>query len=218
MKKHGNNMTWVLLAVLSFLVGVLLISAYASHLRHEEQEKIEAKSAEAEAEVERQAKLEAELAEEAKRRQTGDSAKEEGELDADSVPGVDVDQALGSDLGHKDLSSYVQNLDGLVNETSASKVSGYDEEEVYETEDGSLVITKTGEDSHKVELTGESSYSLYHIFVGMLQVDANDYLQEKGYSQSNRNGLTCYKIDDYKVLYLKFDGKKVLSISLEVEN
>ena len=42
------------------------------------------------------------------------------------------------------------------------------------------------------------------------------YLQAKGYKLSNRNGDTCYRIDDYKLLFLKFDGTRVVNMRMDI--
>lgn len=213
MKKRSNNTTMILVAILAFLCGVLLIGAYSLHLRHKEEAKVQEQQAEVEAEKERQAELAKAQQEEDERKLNGSSQREDDK--ASSIPGLDVDKALGSDLSHIDLSSYVQDMDGLVNQLDAMSVSGSDDT-VYETTDKAIRITRVSDTIHQVEISAETTYSLYHIFVGMLQTDATEYLQSKGYKLSNRDGQTCYRIDDYKLLYLKFDGTRVVNILLEV--
>lgn len=213
MKKRSNNTTMILVAILAFLCGVLLIGAYSLHLRHKEEAKVQEQQAEIEAEKERQAELAKAQQEEDERKLNGSSQREDDK--ASSIPGLDVDKALGSDLSHIDLSSYVQDMDGLVNQLDAMSVSG-SEDTVYETTDKAIRITRVSDTIHQVEISAETTYSLYHIFVGMLQTDATEYLQSKGYKLSNRDGQTCYRIDDYKLLYLKFDGTRVVDILLEV--
>lgn len=213
MKKRSNNTTMILVAILAFLCGVLLIGAYSLHLRHKEEAKVQEQQAEVEAEKERQAELAKAQQEEDERKQSGSLQREDDK--ASSIPGLDVDKALGSDLSHIDLSSYVQDVDGLVNQLDAMSVSGSDDT-VYETTDKAIRITRVSNTIHQVEISAETTYSLYHIFVGMLQTDATEYLQSKGYKLSNRDGRTCYRIDDYKLLYLKFDGTRVVDILLEV--
>lgn len=212
MKKHSNNTTMILVAILSFLCGVMLIGAYSLHLRHQEEAKVQAQIDAEEAEKTRQAELAKAQEEENERKQ---NSSETGEDGAAAVPSIDVDKALGSDLSHIDLSSYVQNLSGLLNQLDATEVSGSDGT-AYETADHAIRITKKDETMHQVEIISETTYSLYHVFIGMLQTDATAYLQSKGYKLSNRDGQTCYRIDDYKLLYLKFDGTRVIDILLEV--
>lgn len=213
MKKRSNNTTMILVAILSFLCGVLLIGAYSLHLRNQEEAKVQEQQAEAEAEKERQAELAKAQQEEDERKQNSSAQREDDK--ASSIPGLDVDKALGSDLSHVDLSSYAQDMDGLVKQLDALSVDG-SEDTVFQTDDKAIRITKVSDTVHQVEISAETTYSLYHIFVGMLQTDATDYLQSKGYKLSNRDGQTCYRIDDYKLLYLKFDGTRVVDILLEV--
>lgn len=213
MKKRSNNTTLILVAILSFLCGVLLIGAYSMHLRHKEEAKIQAEQEAVEAEKTRQEELAKAQEEENQRKQNSSETGEDGKTD--SMPGLDVDKALGSDLSHIDLSSYVQDMDGLIHQVDAVAVSG-SENTVYETADHAIRITRKDETMHQVEIITETTYSLYHVFIGMLQTDATAYLQSKGYKLSNRDGQTCYRIDDYKLLYLKFDGTRVVDILLEV--
>jgi hypothetical protein len=215
MKKNSNNTTWVLVAILSFLVGVMLIGAFAMQLRHREEAKVQAALEEEQAEQERLEALAKAQEEEEERLQNASSVRTDEK--ADAMPEVDVDKALGSDLSHIDLSSYVQDMDGLVKQLDATEVSG-SEGTVYTTSDKSITVTRLDENTHQVEITAETAYSLYHIFINMFQTDATEYLQSKGYQLSNRNGQTCYRIDDYKVLYLKFDGTRVVNIRLEVDS
>ena len=126
-----------------------------------------------------------------------------------------MDKALGSDLSHIDLSSYVQDMDGLIRQLDAVEVAGSEGTE-YQTGDQSIRITRLDKSTHQIEIGSETTYSLYHIFVGMLQTDATEYLQAKGYKLSNRNGDTCYRIDDYKLLFLKFDGTRVVNMRMEI--
>lgn len=212
MKKRSNNTTMILVAILSFLCGVMLIGAYSLHLRHQEEAKVQAQIDAEEAEKTRQAELAKAQEEENARKQNSSETGEDGTA---AVPSIDVDKALGSDLSHIDLSSYVQNLSGLLNQLDATEVSGSDGT-AYETADHAIRITKKDETMHQVEIISETTYSLYHVFIGMLQTDATTYLQSKGYKLSNRDGQTCYRIDDYKLLYLKFDGTRVVDILLEV--
>lgn len=212
MRKRGNNTTWILVAILSFLVGVLLIGAFGMHLRRQEEARVQAALEQEQAEKERQEELAKAQAEEEERKKNSSNSREDEK--AESMPGIDVDKALGSDLSHIDLSSYVQDMDGLIRQLDAEKVSGSDDE--YQTDDKAIAITRIDERTHQVEIKAESAYSLYHIFIGMLQTDATEYLQAKGYKLSNRNGDTCYRIDDYKLLYLKFDGTRVVNLRLEV--
>lgn len=213
MKKRGNNTTFVLVAILSFLVGVLLIGAFSLHLRHREAAKEQAALEQQQAEAERQQELARAQAEEEERKKNSSEAREDDK--AESMPGMDVDKALGSDLSHIDLSSYVQDFDGLVSQLDAVEVSGSEETE-YQAGDRAIVIRKRDETTHEIEIREETTYSLYHIFVGMLQTDATEYLQERGYKLSNRNGDTCYRIDEYKLLYLKFDGTRVVNMRMEI--
>lgn len=213
MKKHSNNTTMILVAILSFLCGVMLIGGYSLHLRNKAEAEVKAEQAEAEAEKERQAELVRAQQEEDERKQNSSAQREDDK--ASSIPGLDVDKALGSDLSHIDLSAYAQDMDGLVKQLDALSVSGSDDT-VYQTTDKAIRITRVSDTIHQVEISAETTYSLYHIFVGMLQTDATDYLQSKGYKLSNRDGQTCYRIDDYKLLYLKFDGTRVVDILLEV--
>lgn len=213
MKKHSNNTTLVLVAILSFLVGVLLIGAFSMHLRHKEEAREQAALEQQQAEKERQEELAKAQAEEEERKKNAGETREDEK--AESIPGMDVDKALGSDLSHIDLSSYVQDMDGLIRQLDAVEVSGSEGTE-YQTGDQAIVITKLDEDTHQIEIKAETTYSLYHIFVGMLQTDATEYLQARGYKLSNRNGDTCYRIDDYKLLFLKFDGTRVVNMRMEI--
>ena len=108
MKKRTNNTTLILIAILSFLVGVLLIGAYGLHLRHKEEAKQQAVQQQQLAEQQRQEELAKAQAAEEERKQNAVINREDEK--AESVPGMDVEQALGSDLSHIDLSSYVQNV------------------------------------------------------------------------------------------------------------
>ena len=187
MKRRNNNTTLVLMAILAFLMGLFLIGAFSLHLRHK--------------------------AEEEERKQNASQSSEDDK--AENMPGMDVEQALGSDLSHIDLSSYVQDMEGLINQLDAEEVSG-SEGTQYQTKDRAILVSKTDENTHQIEISAESTYSLYHIFVGMLQTDATEYLQNRGYKLSNRNGDTCYRIDDDKLLFLKFDGTRVVNIRMEI--
>lgn len=213
MRKSINNTTLMLTAILAFLMGVLLIGAYGMHLRNQEKAREQAILEQQQAEKERQEELARAQAEEEERKQNASAIREDEK--AESIPGVDVDKALGSDLSHIDLSSYVQDMDGLIRQLDAVEVSGSEGTE-YQTSDQAIVIKRIDENTHQIEVKAETTYSLYHIFVGMLQTDATEYLQAKGYKLSNRNGDTCYRIDDYKLLYLKFDGTRVVNMSLDV--
>lgn len=213
MKKSKNNTTLILIAILSFLVGVMLIGAYGLHLRHQEEIKAQAVQEQKLAEQQRQEELAKAQAEEEERKKNAVSNREDEK--AESVPGMDVEQALGSDLSHIDLSSYVQNVEGLIRQLDAEEVPG-SEGTQYQTTDQAILITKHDDNSHEVDMKAECSYSLYHIFVGMLQTDATSYLQARGYKLSNRNGDTCYRIDDYKLLFLKFDGTRVVDVRMEI--
>ena len=213
MKKRTNNTTLILIAILSFLVGVLLIGAYGLHLRHKEEAKQQAVQQQQLAEQQRQEELAKAQAAEEERKQNAVINREDEK--AESVPGMDVEQALGSDLSHIDLSSYVQNVEGLIRQLDAEEVSG-SEGTQYQTKDRAILITRNGDNSHEVEMSAECSYSLYHVFVGMLQTDATSYLQSRGYKLSNRNGDTYYRIDDYKLLFLKFDGTRVVNVRMEI--
>lgn len=213
MKKRTNNTTLILIAILSFLVGVMLIGAYGLHLRQQEEAKQQAALEQQIAEQKRQEELAQAQAQEEERKQNASSNSEDES--AESMPGLDVDKALGSDLSHIDLSSYVQDLDGLIRQLDAVEVSG-SMGSMFQTADQAIVLTKTDDITHQIEIREETAYSLYHIFVGMLQTDATDYLQARGYQLSNRNGDTAYRIDDHKTLFLKFDGTHVVNIRMEI--
>lgn len=213
MKKRSNNTTLVLVAILSFLVGIMLIGGFSLHLRHKEEAREQAALEQAQAERERQAELAKAQAEEEERKLNASETREDDK--AENMPGIDVDKALGSDLSHIDLSSYVQDMDGLIRQLDAVEVTGSEGTE-YQTDDKSIRITRLDQSTHQIEISSETTYSLYHIFVGMLQTDATQYLQAKGYKLSNRNGDTCYRIDDYKLLFLKFDGTRVVNMRMEI--
>ena len=57
MKKRSNNTTLVLVAILSFLVGIMLIGGFSLHLRHKEEAREQAALEQAQAERERQERL-----------------------------------------------------------------------------------------------------------------------------------------------------------------
>ena len=57
MKKSKNNTTLILIAILSFLVGVMLIGAYGLHLRHKEEIKTQTAQEQKLAEQQRQEEL-----------------------------------------------------------------------------------------------------------------------------------------------------------------
>lgn len=213
MKRRTNNTTLILIAILSFLVGVMLIGAYGLHLRHKEEVKAQAILEQQLAEQQRQEELAKAQAEEEARKQNASQNRDDEK--AETMPGIDVDKALGSDLSHIDLSSYVQDMEGLIRQLDAVEETG-SEGSRYHSADQAITIEKIDSKTHQVEIKEETAYSLYHIFVGMLQKDARDYLQAKGYKPSNRNGDTCYRIDDYKILFLKFDGTRVVNIRMEI--
>ena len=213
MKRRNNNTTLVLMAILAFLMGLFLIGAFSLHLRHKAEEEAQAILEQQEAEKQRQEELAQAQAEEEERKQNASQSSEDDK--AENMPGMDVEQALGSDLSHIDLSSYVQDMEGLINQLDAEEVSG-SEGTQYQTKDRAILVSKTDENTHQIEISAESTYSLYHIFVGMLQTDATEYLKNRGYKLSNRNGDTCYRIDDDKLLFLKFDGTRVVNIRMEI--
>ena len=143
MKKRSNNTTMILVAILSFLCGVMLIGGYSLHLRNKAEAEVKAEQAEAEAEKERQAELARAQQEEDERKQNSSAQREDDK--ASSIPGLDVDKALGSDLSHIDLSAYAQDMDGLVKQLDALSVSGSDDT-VYQTADACPIrITRVGD-------------------------------------------------------------------------
>lgn len=213
MKKARNNTTLVLIAILSFLMGIFLIGAFSLHLRHREEAREQAALEQQQAEQKRLEELARAQAEEEERKKNAGESKEDDK--AESIPGFDVDKALGSDLSHIDLSSYVQDMEGLIHQLDA-EASESSSGTKYQTADKAIEITRIDDRTHQIEIRTETAYSLYHIFVGMLQTDATEYLQAKGYKLSNRNGDTCYRIDDYKLLFLKFDGTRVVNMRMEI--
>ena len=92
MKKRSNNTTMILVAILSFLCGVMLIGGYSLHLRNKAEAEVKAEQAEVEAEKERQAELARAQQEEDERKQNSSAQREDDK--ASSIPGLDVDKAL----------------------------------------------------------------------------------------------------------------------------
>ena len=77
MKKSKNNTTLILIAILSFLVGVMLIGAYGLHLRHKEEIKTQTAQEQKLAEQQRQEELAKAQAEEEERKQNAVSTRED---------------------------------------------------------------------------------------------------------------------------------------------
>ena len=95
MKRRNNNTTLVLMAILAFLMGLFLIGAFSLHLRHKAEEEAQAILEQQEAEKQRQEELAQAQAEEEERKQNASQSSEDDK--AENMPGMDVEQALGSD-------------------------------------------------------------------------------------------------------------------------